>query len=253
MRFVLIHGGFHGAWCWQRLIPELERLGHEAIAIDLPGHGTRRDERSTQADRRGAVLAVMQSDDVLVGHSGGGYEITLAANEAPDKVKHLIYLAAVLPAEGRSLVELIGGQKNGEKVTRIQSEKAGMHKFTRMNAQGRMECYDFPAIHDYFYHDVDEATARWAFEQLTPAPLEFLAETVSIPRFWKEAPPRSFIRCLQDRGGGRFLNGATIERLGVEELTIDTSHSPFLSKPRELADLMVHATTTKPLRPPRPN
>jgi alpha-beta hydrolase superfamily lysophospholipase len=46
MRFVLIHGGFHGAWCWERTIPELERLGHEAIAIDLPGHGERRDERS---------------------------------------------------------------------------------------------------------------------------------------------------------------------------------------------------------------
>ena len=70
MRFVLIHGGFHGAWCWSRTVPELERLGHRAIAIDLPGHGARRDERSTLADRRDAILHVLEPGDVLVGHSG---------------------------------------------------------------------------------------------------------------------------------------------------------------------------------------
>src|SRR5207302_8358541 len=99
MRFVLIHGGFHGAWCWSRTIPELERLGHEAIAIDLPGHGERRRERSTLADRREAIVAVLQPRDVLVGHSGGGYDVTLAADAVPDRIGHVVYLAAGLPLE----------------------------------------------------------------------------------------------------------------------------------------------------------
>ena len=60
MRFVLIHGGFHGAWCWTRVIPELEKLGHEAIAIDLPGHGERRDESSLLHERAGAIVEVMR-------------------------------------------------------------------------------------------------------------------------------------------------------------------------------------------------
>src|SRR5438093_8489290 len=109
MRFVLIHGGFHGAWCWSRTIPELERLGHKAIAIDLPGHGERRDERSTLADRRDAIVAVLQPGDILVGHSGGGYEITLAADAATDRIGHLVYLAAGLPLEGRTVLEATGG------------------------------------------------------------------------------------------------------------------------------------------------
>ena len=104
MRFVLVHGGFHGAWCWSRVIPELEALGHEAVAIDLPGHGERRDEPSSIASRRRAILDVMRDGDVLVGHSGGGYDITVAADAAPDKVGHLVYLAAGLPIEGKVVV-----------------------------------------------------------------------------------------------------------------------------------------------------
>src|SRR6201999_3476290 len=65
MRFVLIHGGFHGAWCWARTIPELEKLGHEAIAIDLPGHGERRDESSLLHERAGAIVEAMKGGDIL--------------------------------------------------------------------------------------------------------------------------------------------------------------------------------------------
>jgi pimeloyl-ACP methyl ester carboxylesterase len=55
MRFVLIHGGFHGAWCWSRTVPELERLGHEAVAVDIPGHGARVHEPATMAGRLDAA------------------------------------------------------------------------------------------------------------------------------------------------------------------------------------------------------
>ena len=82
MRFVLIHGGFHGAWCWSRTIPELENLGHEAIAVDIPGHGARVDEEATMAGRLDTVLDVLQRGDVLVGHSGGGLEVT------PRRMRH---------------------------------------------------------------------------------------------------------------------------------------------------------------------
>ena len=52
MRFVMVHGGFHASWCWSRTIPELESLGHTAIAVDLPGHGGRLNEESTLDNRR---------------------------------------------------------------------------------------------------------------------------------------------------------------------------------------------------------
>ncbi|WP_063712971.1 alpha/beta fold hydrolase [Nocardia jiangxiensis] len=108
MRFVLVHGGFHGAWCWGRTISELRQLGHDAIAIDLPGHGDRRDQRSTLSDRRDAIVEAVEPGDVLVGHSSGGYDITVAADVIPELLRHLVYLAASLPLEGRTLLEATG-------------------------------------------------------------------------------------------------------------------------------------------------
>jgi pimeloyl-ACP methyl ester carboxylesterase len=257
MRFVLIHGGFHGAWCWDRTIPELERLGHESVAIDLPGHGERRDERSTLADRRDAIVAVLQAGDVLVGHSGGGFDVTLAADAAPQLLRHVVYLAAGLPIEGQNLLAATGGATSENegtdvKVTQLMTDETGMSRFIQPNASGRMECVDFDAVRDFFYHDCDEATARWAFDRLTPAPVEFLTEIVSLPRFWESNLARSYIRCEQDRAKPRSASDDVVERLGVVPLTIDSSHSPFLSQPKQLAELLVEATGTVAVRPLRP-
>ena len=199
MRFVFVHGGFHAAWCWSRTIPELERLGHTAIAVDLPGHGDRLDEESTLDNRRDAIVSALRPGDVLVGHSGGGFDATLAADAA----------------------------------------------MSVANLEGAWE---------YFWHDCDEQTVRWAFERLCPERFgETTVAPVSVARFWQADLPRSFIRCQQDRSMPSWLADTVAQRLGVESLSIDTSHSPFLSRPRELAKLLVHATTTKPVGPLDPN
>src|SRR3954463_11827527 len=109
MRFLLIHGGFHGAWCWERTIPELERLGHEAVAIDLPGHGERVDDRATVATIGEAILDALQDGDVVVGHSGGGYAMSLAAGVAPERFGHLLFFASGPPIEGQPILTATGG------------------------------------------------------------------------------------------------------------------------------------------------
>jgi pimeloyl-ACP methyl ester carboxylesterase len=253
MRFVLVHGGFHGAWCWERVIPELRQLGHEAIAIDLPGHGQRAVERSTLADRRDAIVATLEPGDVIVGHSGGGYDVTLAADAAADLIRHVVYLAAGLPIEGKTVLDATGGataQDSGSpQVTQLMDDETGMTRFIRPDARGRMECVDFAAVRDFFYHDCDEPTARWAYSQLTPAPTEFLTQTVNLKEFWNANLPRSYILCLEDRAKPASASREVIRRLGVDPLAIDGSHSPFLSRPAELAALLVHATTTAPAGP----
>ena len=154
MRFVLVHGGFHGAWCWSPTIPELEKLGHEAIAIDIPGHGERVHEEATMPGRLDAVLDVLQAGDVLVGHSGGGLEITLAANAAPELVSHLVYLAAALPLEGRLMQEALvyrddGGLEGDYDVT-------GMLEHLRFEDDGSMAFVDAEGAKALFYHDCDD-------------------------------------------------------------------------------------------------
>jgi pimeloyl-ACP methyl ester carboxylesterase len=251
MRFVLVHGGFHGAWCWERTIAELEALGHDAVAVDLPGHGARVAEEATMAGRLDAVTSVLHDGDVLVGHSGGGFEITRAADAAPDRVQHVIYLAAALPLEGRVMHEALAYHDDGP--MEADYDAAGMLKHLRITDDGSMAIADVEGARALFYHDCDDATVAWAFERLTPELAGDTATTpVSVPRFWAAELPRSFIVCLQDRAQPRWLADVAARRLGVEPLPIDASHSPFLSRPAELAALLVQATTTTPTGPLRP-
>ena len=138
MRFVLVHGGFHAAWCWESTVAELNRLGHEAVAVDLPGHGARVDEESTLANRTEAITTVMEPGDVLVGHSGGGFDMTLAADAAPDLVSHLIYLAAPLPREGRTYPEAMAMR---ERIARYFAREPGQLGTRPENEVERIERY----------------------------------------------------------------------------------------------------------------
>jgi pimeloyl-ACP methyl ester carboxylesterase len=252
VRFVFVHGGFHAAWCWGRTIAELATLGHDGIAVDLPGHGERIDEESTLANRRDAIVAVMRQGDVLVGHSGGGFDATLAADARPDLVGHVVYLAAALPREGRTYPEAMAmrDSEDGE----FDGDVGEMLSYLHFDDDGAMTFADFEGAWKYFYHDCDKETARWAFDQLDPERFGDTTVTpVSVTRFWDADLPRSYILCQQDRSMPRWLADTVARRLGVEQLTIDASHSPFLSRPRELAELLVHATTTTPVGPLIPN
>ena len=255
MRFILIHGGFHGAWCWERVVPELKNLGYEAVALDLPGHGERSAERPTNYfGRVGPILEVLQPCDVLVGHSGGGYDISVAANYAPEKVAHLIYLAAGLPVEGKSVVEATGGATERdaagtERATKLMDDSSGMLRFIRPLPDGTMEWHSREGAREFFYHDCDEATVDWAFERLTPGISPFPGEKLHLSTFWEAQLPRSYILCKQDRSKPFVMSRDVIRRLGVHPATIDASHSPFLSRPRELAELLVTAAKSKPTAP----
>lgn len=258
MRFVLVHGGFHAAWCWERTIDELVAMGHDAIAVDLPGHGARVGEESTLVNRRDAIVAALRAGgsekSVLVGHSGGGFDATLAADAAPEFVSHITYLAAALPREGRTYPEAMAMRDEGEELGEdFDADVGEMLSYLKFDDDGAMWFADFEGAWRYFYHDCDEATARWAFDRLGPERFGDTTVTpVSVPQFWDADLPRSFIRCLQDQSMPRWLADTVTRRLGVEQLAIDTSHSPFMSRPRELAELLVHATTTKPIGPLRP-
>ncbi len=255
MRFVFVHGGFHAAWCWEHTIAELATSGHHGVAVDLPGHGTRVDEESTLTNRCDAIVSVLQPGDVLVGHSGGGFDATLAADAVPDLVSHIIYLAAALPREGRTYPEAMAIRDDDDPLADgFDADVGEMLGYLKFDDDGAMWFADFDGAWKYFYHDCDEATARWAFERLGPERFGDTTVTpVSIPQFWQADLPRSFIVCEQDQSMPRWLADTVTRRLGVEQLAIDTSHSPFLSRPRELAELLVHATTTRPIAPLRPH
>src|SRR5260221_5099251 len=109
--YVLVHGGWHGAWCWNRIVPSLEKKGHHVIAVDLPGHG--RDKSVTAkvtmkdyVDVLVAQLDALPEPVCLVGHSSGGAIATQVAEHRPEKIRALVYLAAFLPRSGESILGL---------------------------------------------------------------------------------------------------------------------------------------------------
>lgn len=252
MRFVLVHGTSFGAWCWRDVIPELERLGHAAIAIDLPGHGERVDELAPSfAARSLAINAVLQPGDVLVGHSAGGYDITIAADRDPQRVGHLIYLAAGLPVEGRSIGDAMHGvcERDADGAPMVVRPDPAVLRHAGQDADGRMVWLTPEGLGAFCCHDGDAATLAWAFARHTPAAPVAFEEVISVPAFWRAELPRSFILCTEDRVLPPPRAQLFCERLGVAPLTIAASHSPMLSRPKELADLLVAAAATRPHGP----
>jgi pimeloyl-ACP methyl ester carboxylesterase len=238
-RFVLVHGGYHGAWCWNRLLPELAALGHDALAIDLPGAGARFAEKATLASWRAALAEVIETGDVLVGHSLGGFAISIAADEVPEKVGRLVYLSASVPVEDATMREA------AIRLDTDWSATSGRRyeNFVRVidtPEQGPCTVVTDPAAAgEIFYHDCSPQEQAWAFEQLTPMSVEVTTTPVSVPRFWTAPIPRDYILCTDDRTHPVASDNASMRRLGLSVCgAISSSHSPFLSRPSETARLL---------------
>src|SRR3984957_11184390 len=110
-QFLLVHGAFHGAWCCQKLVAELEKRGHRAKAIDLPGQGEdqtplKEVTLDTMVDKISAGMAVLLGQVVLVAHSLGGIPITVTGEKVSDRIKALVYLSAFLPRDGEALLDI---------------------------------------------------------------------------------------------------------------------------------------------------
>ncbi len=193
MRYVLVHGGFHGAWCWDKLVPQLETLGHEALAIDLPGSGERMQEEANHASWRATFREVVEDGDVLVGHSQGGFAISLAADELPEKVGRLVYLSAAVPIEGESM----GAATSGSTELWPQTIGLPMEEFMALvDVPGQGPCISITnprAANRVFYHDCDPDDQAWAFSRLTPLPLAPTLEPFVLSRFRDARIPRDYI------------------------------------------------------------
>ena len=225
MRFVLIHGAMHGGWCWKYVRDELAALGVSAIAPDLPGHGERANEPATLDGYLDALLEVLEPDDVLVGHSLGGSFICLAADAAPDKVRRLIYIAALVPEEDRSLAEVlpfVGDVKEFELTP-------DSYRLT-----------DAGAARAVFYNDCTSDQVIWAYSQVRPQSLQPLMTPIRLARFWDLDIPRDYILCLNDRTGLLTVAEDQLSRLRPTTIhPVWASHFPLISRPKELARQLV--------------
>ncbi len=219
---LLVHGAWHGSWCWKRLAPELERRGLAVATLDLPSvHEVLPPGRPALAADAAAVRSKLDSLDgpvILLGHSYGGMVISLAAPGA--QVAQLVYLCAFVPGPGESLIDLAPPRHAS---------------FVRALEDGRT-IPDAAQAAAVFYADCDRETQRWACSQLKPQPAAAFAEAVPQPAW--QSLPSTYIVCTEDQAIAPALQRERFApRLG-RALTLEASHSPFLSRPAVLAGLI---------------
>lgn len=225
MRFVLVHGGTSGAFCWENLLPALGALGHEGVAIDLPGHGERRGERSTVEGYRNAVLDVLEDGDVLVGNSLGACVVTVVADAAPEKLHHVIFLAGPPAVDGKPFREA-ARLDHSAYVREVETD------------YGPAIAYTFEGARHLFYNDCTPEDVERLYPLHAPQQLEPLTTPVSIYRFPNIPTPRSLVLCTRDNTGVNDGAESYLERLELEQAYIlDASHSPFVSRPDTTAAL----------------
>ena len=222
--FGLVHGGGFGAWCWERLIPELDARGRRAATVDL----TPQDQEAGAA-RCAAVVAeafAAIDDLVLVGHSGAGLIIPLVATERP--VGRLVFLHALLPRPGQSVVDQLRAEPD-------------MFNASEMFAVQRPFWEDEEVANRFLLHDCPPEVAHAAFRRLRPE-RRVLGREVTPLQAWPKVPS-AYIVCTDDRTATPgWARRAARERLGVEPVEIPGGHCPFLSRPHQLAETLIHCS-----------
>ncbi len=227
--FGLVHGAYHGAWCWSRLRAELEGRGHRVLTLDLPCEDPQASA-SEYADAAIEAFADAGDDLVVVRHSLAGLTIPLVAVRRP--VSRLVYLCAMLPRPGRTHDDVLGeepdmaGPRPDEPTT--YTDRPGATHWYPKAAAGM------------FFSDCSTDVASWAASRLGGQHWKITAE-VSPLAAWPDTP-RSVVIGSEDL----VINPAWSRRvapavLGVTAIELDCGHSPFLSIPAVLANVLIGA------------
>jgi len=233
-RMVLVHGAFGRAACWDRVVPGLRSAGHSVEAIDLPGQGddpTPVEEVTLDryAQRVCEVLAE-GPPAVLVSHSMGGMVVTQAAALCPEHIERLVYVAAFLPWDGMSLIDM----------TQLP-EAAGDSVQANLVVEGDPPVARIPpeAGREALTHCADDEAAAWAASIRGVQPVVPFTNPVALDGQGADAftaLPRAYVMCLQDRAIKPALQRRMLETAGCDPvIEIDTDHSVWASRPEELA------------------
>jgi pimeloyl-ACP methyl ester carboxylesterase len=223
--FGLIHGSWHGAWCFERLVPLLEAEGQRAVAVDLPCEDV--DAGCGEYARIVADSLESADDVILVAHSFGGLTGPLVAELRP--VRHLVYLCALLPLPGASLRDQLGSDPS-----MLGRAESG----TVRDEEERSYWPDEDSAIDALYHDCDPKVAPAAAARLSHQARKPAIEVSPLQRYPELA--LTYVLCAEDRiTNPEWSRRAAKERLGVAPVEIPGGHSPFLSRPDRVAELLL--------------
>ncbi len=232
--FVLIHGSWHGAWCWDKVVPLLQQAGHKVIAVDLPGHGSDKTPISqislqSYTDRICQVLDAQSEPVILLGHSMGGTAITQAAEYRPNRIKTLVYLCAFVPQNGESHLEL--AQRDPDSLVGKNLIVADDQSYQTIREEAITEAL----YHDCSNDDVARARSLLCLEPTAPLTVPVNTTAENFGRI-----PKIYIETLHDKAiSPPFQKKMYSSMPFLKIIQMRTSHSPFFSAPDELATHLI--------------
>jgi len=229
--YVLIHGGSDGGFVWEEVASLLRERGHGVRAPDLPAHGEdetpiRQISLGSYSERVCEMLDAQDEPAILVGHSSGGIAVTQAAEHRPEKIEALVYLAAYLPQNGQSMLELVESDPEARGDGVLVHEDEGWLEFPEWVAR---EAFGTDVAGEVW----DRYWARTRPEPLAPLVTPVLTTEKNFGRL-----PRVYVETLRDRGVSPGLQRRMRSALPCRVVTLDTGHMPMLSAPQQLVDLL---------------
>ena len=232
--FVLVHGAFHGAWCWTKLVPELEGRGHRAVTFDLPGGGDDPTpiEQVTldgYVSRVADVVSRQAEPVVLVGHSLGGMTITAAAERVPDRIRKLVYLCAFILRNGESLYSLLDPTAPVDSIPPKGSSWDIVFSPVPIEAAPKI-----------FYNGCSEADVAYALARLRPQANAPRLRRVALTAERFGRVPRAYIETTDDQAVSLEMQRKMVANSPCQPVrSLATGHSPFFAAPAALADALV--------------
>ncbi len=230
---MLIHGSWHSAWNWHRVMPLLEQKGYRAIAVDLPGMGRDKTPISevrfkTTVEKICSLIDTIKGKVILVGHSKNGIIISQAAEYRPGKIEKLVYLAAYLIPNGKTQREYS-----------VQDTEGVLKPYVTFHRELNASTLQPEIYKEGLYADCDDNITELAKLLLSHEPVESGMVPLQLTDENYGSVPRVYIECTADRAVTPFIQRKMYTEMPCEKVySMHTSHSPFFSQPKELADIL---------------
>ena len=233
--YILVHGAWGGAWEFSELSKLLAEDGSKVTALDLPGHGENKQDIAnvTMSAYVKTVVDAIKSQDkkvILVGHSLGGAVVSQVAEEIPNLIDRLIFVAAILPANGQSPLGLMQSDEHGQLLPNVIFSEDQTYATITEDTVRNVLLNDFADT-----SELEQIIPNFLFEQATEP---FMAEArLSEGKFGSVR--KFYVRAGVDKVLSPKLQDRMLESWNMEQVfSLESGHFPLNTMPRALAEVI---------------
>jgi pimeloyl-ACP methyl ester carboxylesterase len=230
--FVLVHGAWHGGWCWSRVADRLRSAGHQVFTPTQTGLGERKHLLSRDItldtfskDIANVIEAEELSDIVLVGHSFGGLAISGVADAMPDRIRHLVYLDSLIVEGGKKPFDILPPDVVAARLKAAEESSGGL---------------SLPNPPPSAFGVSEPKDTDWVKRRLTPHPLGTYTSTLNIKGPIGNNLPRTYIHCTDPSYPALQASRDWVKaQQGWRWADIATGHDAMVMAPDELTRMLI--------------